>query len=96
MRRVCLLLLAMSLVLPLTPLSVASAGEAIKIGLAAAVSGGSAASGEAIKRGIQIALDEINAKGGLLGGRKLELVIRDDEGNPAKGVTIARELVERE
>jgi branched-chain amino acid transport system substrate-binding protein len=70
--------------------------EPIKIGLAAAVSGGSAASGEAIKRGLQIAMEEINAKAGLLGGRKLELVIRDDEGNPAKGVTIARELVERE
>src|SRR5512147_3145114 len=70
--------------------------EPIKIGLAAAVSGGSAASGEAIKRGLQIALDEINARGGVLGGRRLELVIRDDEGNPAKGVTIARELVERE
>ncbi|HET7343995.1 MAG TPA: ABC transporter substrate-binding protein [Methylomirabilota bacterium] len=68
----------------------------IKLGLAAAVSGGSAASGEAIKRGLSIAMDEINAKGGLLGGRKLELVVRDDEGNPQKGVTIARELVERE
>jgi len=70
--------------------------EPVKIGLAAATSGGSAASGEAIKRGILIALDEINAKGGVLGGRRLELVVRDDEGNPAKGVTIARELVERE
>ena len=70
--------------------------EPVKIGLTAAVSGGSAASGEAIKRGLQIAIDEINARGGVLGGRKLELVIRDDEGNPQKGVTIARELVERE
>jgi branched-chain amino acid transport system substrate-binding protein len=70
--------------------------EPIKIGLAAAVSGGSAASGEAIKRGLQIALDEINGRGGVLGGRRLELVIRDDEGNPARGVTIARELIERE
>ena len=68
----------------------------IKVGLAAAVSGGSAASGEAIKRGLSIAIDEVNARGGLLGGRKLELVVRDDEGNPQKGVTIARELVERE
>src|SRR6266404_1655683 len=68
----------------------------IRLGLAAAVSGGSAASGEAIKRGLSIALDEVNARGGLLGGRKLELVVRDDEGNPQKGVTIARELVERE
>ena len=43
-----------------------------------------------------IAIDEINAKGGLLGGRKLELVRRDDEANPAKGVTAARELIFKE
>lgn len=43
-----------------------------------------------------IAIDEINAKGGLLGGRKLELVRRDDEGNPTKGVTAARELIYKE
>src|SRR5207244_11834460 len=67
----------------------------IQVGLAAAVSGGSAASGEAIKRGLSIALDEVNARGGLLGGRKLELVVRDDEGKPQKGVAIARELVGR-
>ena len=76
--------------------ALAQSKEPVKIGLSAAVSGGSAASGEAIKRGLQIAIDEINAKGGVLGGRKLELVVRDDEGNPQKGVTIARELVERE
>ena len=96
MRYVCSLLLACAVALSLSAASPAPAASPLKIGLAAAVSGGSAASGEAIKRGIQIAIDEINAKGGLLGGRKLELVIRDDEGNPAKGVTIARELVERE
>ena len=59
--------------------------EPVKIGLSAAVSGGSAASGEAIKRGLQIAIDEINAKGGVL-GKKVELLVRDDESNPAKGV----------
>lgn len=69
---------------------------AVKLGLAAAVSGGSAASGEAIRRGLLVAIEEVNARGGVLGGRKLELVVRDDEGNPSKGVTIARELVERE
>jgi len=78
------------------PFALAQSKDPVKIGLSAAVSGGSAASGEAIKRGLQIAIDEINAKGGVLGGRKLELVVRDDEGNPQKGVTIARELVERE
>jgi len=86
----------LSVVLAATGPALAQSKEPVKIGLSAAVSGGSAASGEAIKRGLQIAIDEINAKGGVLGGRKLELVVRDDEGNPQKGVTIARELVERE
>jgi branched-chain amino acid transport system substrate-binding protein len=72
------------------------ASEPIKIGLVTALSGQSALAGEAITRGMQIAIDEINAKGGLLGGRKLELVRRDDEANPAKGVVAARELIYRE
>ena len=95
MRRGWLTLLTLAVVIALAGAPAAQQAP-IKVGLAAAVSGGSAASGEAIKRGLQIAIDEVNGKGGLLGGRKLELVVRDDEGNPQKGVTIARELVERE
>lgn len=72
------------------------AAEPIKIGLITALSGQSALAGEAITRGLTVAIDEINAKGGLLGGRKLELVRRDDEANPAKGVLAARELIYRE
>jgi len=97
MRRVSVILsIVLAVGLSAAGPALAQSKEPVKIGLSAAVSGGSAASGEAIKRGLQIAIDEINAKGGVLGGRKLELVIRDDEGNPQKGVTIARELVERE
>ena len=69
---------------------------AVKVALVAATSGGSALSGEAIKRGLTVAIDEINARGGVLGGSKLELVIRDEEGNPGKGVTAARDVIERE
>jgi branched-chain amino acid transport system substrate-binding protein len=68
----------------------------ITVALVAAMSGGSALSGEAIKRGLTVAIDEINARGGLLGGRKVELAIRDEEGNPSKGVTAARDVIERE
>ncbi len=73
----------------------AQAQDTLKLGIVAAMSGQSAKSGEAIVRGLSVALDEINAKGGLL-GRKVELVVRDDESNPAKGVVAARELVQRE
>ena len=97
MRRMSVILsIVLAVALSAAGLAPAQSKDPVKVGLAAAVSGGSAASGEAIKRGLQIAIDEVNAKGGVLGGRKLELVIRDDEGNPQKGVTIARELVERE
>ena len=68
----------------------------VKIGLVAALSGDSALSGEAITRGLTVAIDEVNAKGGVLGGRKLVLVRRDDESNPAKGQLAARELIEKE
>src|SRR3989440_3396601 len=68
----------------------------VVVALVAAMSGGSALSGDAIKRGLTVAIDEINAKGGVLGGRKVELVIRDEEGNPSKGVTAARDVIERE
>jgi len=73
----------------------ASAQETIKIGLITALSGQSARAGEAITRGLAVAIDELNAKGGAL-GRKFELVRRDDEATPAKGVIAARELLFRE
>ena len=74
----------------------ASAQEVVKVGLVAALSGNSALSGEAITRGLTIAIDEINARGGVLDGRKLVLVRRDDESNPSKGQLAARELIEKE
>ena len=73
----------------------AAAQEIVKLGLVAAMSGQSAKSGEAIVRGLSLAVDEVNASGGVL-GKKIELLVRDDESNPAKGVVAARELVQRE
>ena len=73
-----------------------AAAETVKIGFVTALSGQSAKAGEAINRGLTIAIEEINAKGGVLGGRQLELVRRDDEGNPAKGQVAARELIFKE
>ncbi len=73
----------------------AKAEDTIKIGLIATLSGPSAKSGEAITRGLEVAIDELNAAGGIL-GKQVELLSRDDESNPAKGLTAARELVQRE
>src|ERR687898_3556042 len=48
------------------------------------------------RNGWQMALDEINAKGGVLGGRKLEIVSRDDGATTGDATRVAEELVTRE
>ncbi|WP_244259018.1 ABC transporter substrate-binding protein [Cupriavidus gilardii] len=50
---------------------------------------------EPYKRGWEMAVDEVNAAGGVL-GKKLEVVSRDDNGNPGDSVRVAEELVARE
>ena len=47
------------------------------------------------KKGMELAVDEINAAGGVL-GRRIEVVNRDDNGNPAEAVRAAEELLSRE
>jgi len=50
---------------------------------------------EPYKKGWELALEEINAKGGVL-GRKLEVLSRDDGGTPGDAVRVAEELISRE
>src|SRR5215217_5934432 len=48
------------------------------------------------RNAMQLALEEINAKGGVLGGRKLEFIFRDDGGTTGDATRVAEELVTRE
>ena len=50
---------------------------------------------EPYRKGWELAIEEINAKGGVL-GKKLEVVSRDDGANPGDAVRVADELVTRE
>jgi branched-chain amino acid transport system substrate-binding protein len=50
---------------------------------------------EPYKKGMELAVEEINAAGGV-NGKKLQLVIRDDNANPGEAVRAAEELVSRE
>jgi branched-chain amino acid transport system substrate-binding protein len=45
------------------------------------------------QQGWQLAVEEVNAAGGVLGGRPLEVISRDDGGQSANAVTLANELV---
>src|SRR5690606_7877234 len=50
---------------------------------------------EPYRKGMELAVEQINAAGGI-GGKKVELVIRDDNANPGDAVRAAEELVSRE
>jgi len=70
----------------------AAAQAPVLIGLDAEFGHKTSTSAQAIQQGIEIALEEINAAGGVLGGRKLALVVRDNRALPAVGVDNLREL----
>jgi branched-chain amino acid transport system substrate-binding protein len=68
---------------------------AIKIGIPAPLSQGSAEYGEFMRQGATLAADEINANGGI-NGRKLELVFEDSQGQPAEATNAAERLLVRD
>jgi branched-chain amino acid transport system substrate-binding protein len=70
-----------------------SGSSTIKIGLAGVLSQGDGQIGASMLNGSQIAIDEWNAKGGVL-GKQIEPVVLDDEGNPQKAVTVAQSLID--
>jgi len=46
--------------------------------------------------GVDLAVSQINASGGVMGGKKLEVISRDDQGQPGEAVKIAEEMFTRE
>lgn len=48
------------------------------------------------RNGWRMAVEEINAAGGVLDGRPLEVISRDDGGKPGEALRLANELVQRE
>jgi branched-chain amino acid transport system substrate-binding protein len=67
----------------------------VKIGVILPLTGSQSAFGEALKNGFGIALDEINAKGGVL-GKKLELDFYDDQSKPDVAVLGVSKLVDND
>ncbi|HYW92670.1 MAG TPA: ABC transporter substrate-binding protein [Gammaproteobacteria bacterium] len=64
----------------------------VKVGISTALSGSIASLGQTGKNGLEVAIEDLNAKGGLL-GKKVELVSADDQATPATGVTNVRNFV---
>jgi branched-chain amino acid transport system substrate-binding protein len=91
MVRSLILLLAALLALPLS----AEAQKPIKVGVPLPLSGPPALFGEPASKGAQMYVDELNAKGGVL-GRKIELLIRDSKADANEAVRVSRELILKE
>jgi len=70
----------------------AKAAETIKIGSFLAVTGGASFLGDPEKKTLEMYVDKINADGGVL-GRKLELILYDDQGNPKNTVPFVKRLI---
>jgi branched-chain amino acid transport system substrate-binding protein len=71
----------------------AQAKSPIKIGFITPLSGGMAANGKDMLAGIQLYLEEIGYQAA---GRKIELIVEDDEATPATSLTKTRKLVEKD
>jgi branched-chain amino acid transport system substrate-binding protein len=66
----------------------------ILVGIAGPMTGSDAAFGEQFRRGANKAIDDINAKGGVL-GQKLQAVVGDDACDPKQAVSVANDLVSK-
>ncbi len=64
----------------------------VRVGFDGAFSVLDSTSAPAIERGLRVAIREINDAGGVLGGRPLELVVRDNRSVPARAIENLREL----
>lgn len=74
----------------------AYANGEIVIGVISPASGNYADHGAAERRGMEMAADEINAAGGILGGKTIKLMVEDSETDPAVAARKARRLIEVE
>ena len=73
----------------------AQGSDPIRIGCPLPLTGPFAALAADMQRGAQLAVDELNAKGGVM-SRKVEVLFRDDQLKPAVGAQRTKELIENE
>jgi branched-chain amino acid transport system substrate-binding protein len=93
MRRGLAVVAMLALLLPVTALNAGAQGATIKIGVPVPLSGGNAKMGDDISKAAMLAVEQWNAKGGVL-GRKLEIVTFDDACDAQASVTAAHKLVD--
>ena len=69
-----------------------AAAQNIRIGFHAPLTGFAASDGKSALQGAELAVEQINAGGGV-GGRKLELVVQDDQAKPDQALPLANKYI---
>jgi len=72
--------------------SEATTGDII-VGMYGSLTGDGASFGQSSREGTELAVDEINTAGGLLGGRKIKLLVEDDQSKPEEASNAVTKLV---
>ncbi|MBI3102479.1 MAG: ABC transporter substrate-binding protein [Burkholderiales bacterium] len=76
------------------PAASAQAQATVKVGVIGPFTGPSSDFGVPLRQGIELAIAEINTAGGYL-GRPMELVVRDDKGDPDTGLKASQDLAKQ-
>ena len=65
----------------------------IVVGMYGSLTGDGASFGQSSREGTELAVDEVNSAGGLLGGRKIKLLVEDDQSKPEEASNAVTKLV---
>jgi branched-chain amino acid transport system substrate-binding protein len=65
----------------------------ILVGLYGSLTGDGASFGQSSREGVELAVEEINKAGGLLGGRKIKLLVEDDQSKPEEASNAVTKLI---
>ena len=69
--------------------------DVIRLGEFSSLTGSEATFGISMDNGIKLAIEEINNSGGVL-GKKIELIVEDNQGKPNETQTVVQKLINRD
>ena len=75
---------------------VALAADPLKVAFINTLSGAFALQGEETLKNVQTAVDIVNARGGVLGGRQIEIVTFDNKGNPQETLIVLKQAIDQD
>lgn len=75
--------------------STENTGDTIKVGVYGDLTGQTSSFGQSTKNGIELAVEEINNAGGVI-GKKIQLVVEDDQGRPEQAKTVVSKLINQD